>query len=304
MCKVKDIEKTPSPGNSTKLRITVRLTMNPRDIVPDLVNHLFNGVVVPAAVTSIEDHGYAMEVGLEEKGIRAFLPKKGAVIDGEVNAPVLAEGQVILCAVESGGISNKNPTVRALQLNRNISAVRFLEKNVSPANLLPGAIVDVKVVSVRDLGLRIQCGSAQVKYSCVSIESTAFKTLKTMKKKIQLFNQPISSSQSINQSILVYNDEVDRSQSINQSTVHPFWVLFTGEIFSFSRGSFPDFISSITRTRHRTTRKARRFLRAFSTPIPSPSRPPSHWRHPFGTRKRGMRFPTMISTRASSWPMQ
>ena len=236
MCKVKDIEKTPSPGNSTKLRITVRLTMNPRDIVPDLVNHLFNGVVVPAAVTSIEDHGYAMEVGLEEKGIRAFLPKKGAVIDGEVNAPVLAEGQVILCAVESGGISNKNPTVRALQLNRNISAVRFLEKNVSPVNLLPGAIVDVKVVSVRDLGLRIQCGSAQVKHSCFPIESTAFKTLKTISK-IQLFNQSISSNQS-NQSILVSNDEVDQSQSINQRFIFS-GLFLPEEFFRFLGVRFP-----------------------------------------------------------------
>ncbi|OQV25526.1 Protein RRP5-like protein [Hypsibius exemplaris] len=161
VCKVKDVEKSHVAGNSTKQRVTVRLTMNPRDIVPDLVNHLFNGVVIPATVLSIEDHGYAMDIGLGSKGVRSFLPKGKAVVDGEVNAPILEEGQVLLCSVESGGISSKNPAARALQLNRNVSAVRFLEKNVSPANLLPGAIVDVKVEMVKDLGLRVHCGSAQ-----------------------------------------------------------------------------------------------------------------------------------------------
>jgi rRNA biogenesis protein RRP5 len=162
ICKVKEVEKTHSASNPTKQRVTVRLTLNPRDIVPELATHLFNGVVIPAAVRSVEDHGYVMDIGLENKGARGFLPKNKAIVEGEVNSPILAEGQVLVCSVESGGLSNKNTTVRALQLTRMVSAVQFSEKHVSPANLLPGAIVDVRVAAVQDLGLRVQCGSVLV----------------------------------------------------------------------------------------------------------------------------------------------
>ncbi|GAU94497.1 hypothetical protein RvY_06264 [Ramazzottius varieornatus] len=161
ICKVKEVETSHNAANPAKQRVTVRLTMNPKDIVPDMASHIFNGVVMPAAISSVEEYGYVMDVGMESKGIKAFLPKARAVLDGEDNAPIMAEGQVLICAVESGGLNNKTTVVRAPQLTRNIAAVKFTPKNISPVNLLPGAIVDVVVRSVSNVGLRVECGSVQ-----------------------------------------------------------------------------------------------------------------------------------------------
>ena len=138
ICKVKDVEKSQNAANPGKQRVTVRLTINPKDMVPDMASHLFNGVVLPAAISSVEEYGFVMDVGLEAKGVKAFMTKSKAVLNGEENAPIMAEGQVLICAVESGGLNNKTTVVRAPQLTRNVAAVKFLPKNISPVNLLPG----------------------------------------------------------------------------------------------------------------------------------------------------------------------
>ncbi|XP_055335670.1 protein RRP5 homolog [Paramacrobiotus metropolitanus] len=161
ICKIKSIAKDPTKSAHNHERITVHLTLNPRDILAEMSQHLFNGTVIPAAIASVEEHGYAMDVGLEAQSIRAFLPRAKGVVEDEVNAPVMEAGQVVMCCVEAGGLSNKNNTVRALQLNRNVTAVEFAGKNISPANLLPGAIVDVVVEKVMETGLRVACGSVQ-----------------------------------------------------------------------------------------------------------------------------------------------
>lgn len=164
ICKVTNITKNPSHGkaNHNREKVTVHLTINPREIVGEMGSHIFNGLVVPAAVSGVEDHGYVMDVGLESLGIRAFLAKDKSVVQGEIGLPVIEEGQVLICAVESGGLTNKNPTARALQLNRNLTAVELSPKKISPANILPGAVLNVAVISKGPFGLRVQCGSVQV----------------------------------------------------------------------------------------------------------------------------------------------
>lgn len=91
---VKVIQIDTADEQNTNSRYKINLSMAPADINRDLIhNNIVEGIWIPAAVESVEDHGYVMETGV--KNLRGFLHKT-MVHDGTQ----YGIGEVVFCYVD------------------------------------------------------------------------------------------------------------------------------------------------------------------------------------------------------------
>lgn len=151
VCKV--ISAAPVEWGSSK--VSVSLSTDPADVNGSLTPlALQKGMVLQAAVSSVEDHGYTMDCGIE--GVSAFLSRaEAAAFIKKSNAGhALAVGQLLQCAVLTetrGG--------RALQLTARPSTVNApveLE-DFSLDHVLPGFRAEVTVMEVMYFCLLLFC---------------------------------------------------------------------------------------------------------------------------------------------------
>lgn len=114
-----------------------------------VVEALVNNVIIQGDISSIEDHGAIVNLGLAGKDVRAFIPT--VELDGR-NLQTLEIGSPLLCSVTS---STSNGKVVKLSANSKRLDGRNSVKMVSDINaLLPGTVIEFLVLDSDEHGIR------------------------------------------------------------------------------------------------------------------------------------------------------
>ncbi|XP_072376848.1 rRNA biogenesis protein RRP5-like [Diabrotica undecimpunctata] len=124
----------------------IQCTLNPRDINSGKFHNSFpEGLLVWAAVTSELEHGYRMDIGVNN--CRAFLPFKNV----DKNQKLLI-GQPLWCVVTKCDSSEAAATIQLSCRTDKLKKCKILDID-SLHNLIPGMQVDVLVETVKHTGL-------------------------------------------------------------------------------------------------------------------------------------------------------
>nr|CAD7396097.1 unnamed protein product [Timema poppensis] len=146
---VKVIELDPT-------KTDVKISLSPRDIQSDWSRTMLQtGIAVVAAVRSVEEHVYVMDVGIT--GVRAFLKKKCARNYEESwnHGKPLGIGQVVRCAIVKSDILLESATVELTADHRQVSEARVDLSSVNLDSILPGTICNISVSRILRDGLEV-----------------------------------------------------------------------------------------------------------------------------------------------------
>ncbi|XP_021101261.1 protein RRP5 homolog isoform X2 [Heterocephalus glaber] len=134
---------------------SVKLSLNPKNVNRVLsAEALKPGMLLTGTVSSLEDHGYLVDIGVV--GTRAFLPLQKAqeYIRQKNKGAKLKVGQYLNCIIEevksSGGVASLSIEQSAIS-----TAIATQEQNWSLNNLLPGLVVKAQVQKVTQFGLTL-----------------------------------------------------------------------------------------------------------------------------------------------------
>ncbi|CRK35725.1 hypothetical protein BN1708_001355, partial [Verticillium longisporum] len=136
-------------GEGSGKKNHIELSLRPEDANSGMSkNDVVANATVMAAVTSVQDHGYEMELGVDNKKLKGFLPKKD--VGSEVDELRLQPGAVSLCLVKS--VSGK---IAQLCLDsEKLGKVDNIATEATTVNTFqPGTVVDVLVTSTTGRGL-------------------------------------------------------------------------------------------------------------------------------------------------------
>ncbi|CAD6443975.1 cfe07548-51c7-45c8-8d6d-b8eec6fe4037 [Sclerotinia trifoliorum] len=114
--------------------------------------NLITNTTLMASVTSVEDHGLIMNIGLEDSGVRGFMGAKD--IGHEVVLSDVQEGAVFLCMVT--GLSSNGKTVKLCadtQKIGNLKKSNYLTDAPTVDAFLPGTAVEILIVDVSSRGV-------------------------------------------------------------------------------------------------------------------------------------------------------
>ncbi|XP_037353757.1 protein RRP5 homolog [Talpa occidentalis] len=133
----------------------VRLSLNPQKVNKVLsAEALKPGMLLTGTVSSLEDHGYLVDIGVG--GTRAFLPLKNAqeYIRQKNKGAKLKVGQYLNCVIEK---VKGNGGVVSLSIGHSDVSVAIAteEQNWTLNNLLPGLVVKAQVQEVTSFGLKL-----------------------------------------------------------------------------------------------------------------------------------------------------
>ncbi|KAL9096845.1 MAG: hypothetical protein Q9165_000809 [Trypethelium subeluteriae] len=138
-----------------KSKRRIELTLNPRQTNVEVqASDTTMGSTMQAAVVSIEDRGFIMDLGLKNNSLRGFVPV--SEIDPSLDSSMVKEGMVWLCLV-----MGSSPNKKTLQLSANPSRIgdirksNFVSDMAKLDNLLPGTAVQMLVTSATVAGI---CG--------------------------------------------------------------------------------------------------------------------------------------------------
>ena len=141
-----------STGSGARGRKHVELSINPKQANYGLKrNDLVVNSMVQAVVSSVEDHGVVMSLGLEDTTIRGFMSSKEI---GDIRKHAdLTEGAVYLCLI-TGLSSNGNIIKLSANPERigNVKKSHFLIDAPNVDCFLPGTAVEVLVSEVSTFG--------------------------------------------------------------------------------------------------------------------------------------------------------
>uniref|UniRef100_A0A8V5FW66 Protein RRP5 homolog n=1 Tax=Melopsittacus undulatus TaxID=13146 RepID=A0A8V5FW66_MELUD len=148
-CIVTTIEK------SADGRRSIKLSIDPKKVNKSLnASALASGMLLSGFVSSVEDHGYLIDIGVN--GTNAFLPRQKAqnYIKTVKKGSDLKIGQNLNCViveVKNGG------RVVLLSIDRSevASSLATERQNWSLSNLLPGLVVKARVQKVAPLGIKL-----------------------------------------------------------------------------------------------------------------------------------------------------
>ncbi|XP_036683832.1 protein RRP5 homolog isoform X2 [Balaenoptera musculus] len=134
----------------------VKLSLNPRNVNKVLsAEALKPGMLLTGTVSSLEDHGYLVDIGVS--GARAFLPLQKAqeYIQQKNKGAKLKVGQYLNCLIEevkgSGGVVSLSVGYSEVS-----AAIATEEQNWTLNSLLPGLVVKAQVQKVTPFGLRLK----------------------------------------------------------------------------------------------------------------------------------------------------
>ncbi|XP_012659116.1 protein RRP5 homolog [Otolemur garnettii] len=134
---------------------SVKLSLNPKNVNRVLsAESLKPGMLLTGTVSSLEDHGYLVDIGVD--GTRAFLPlpKAQEYIRQKNKGAKLKVGQYLNCVIEevkaSGGVVSL-----AIGHAEVSTAITTEEQNWTLNNLLPGLVVKAQVQKVTPHGLTL-----------------------------------------------------------------------------------------------------------------------------------------------------
>ncbi len=103
-----------------------------------------------AAVASVEDHGYVMELSISNSSVKGFLPKKQ--LDESIPEERMQPGSVLLCLVSSKSSNGK--IVQLTTLKDRLSNPKSHPKDATTIDsFLPGTIADVLISEVSSRGI-------------------------------------------------------------------------------------------------------------------------------------------------------
>nr|XP_020644591.1 protein RRP5 homolog isoform X2 [Pogona vitticeps] len=148
-CAVASLEKTTAEHPS------IQLTINPKEINKALnIKALRPGMVLSGCISSVEDHGYIIDIGIP--AAKAFLPRQKAqgYLQSTSKGAELKIGQYLNCLIEE--VKNGGRIVR-MSINQSevAAAIATEEQNWSLSNLLPGLVVKAWVQEVKSSGISL-----------------------------------------------------------------------------------------------------------------------------------------------------
>ncbi|XP_062988666.1 protein RRP5 homolog [Elgaria multicarinata webbii] len=148
-CAVVGVEKTAGGRQS------IQLTINPKDVNKALnAAGLRPGMLLSGCVSSVEDHGYLIDIGVP--AAKAFLPRQKAqsYLQSTKKGTELKIGQYLNCLIEE--VKNGGRIIR-MSINKSevAAAIATEEQNWSLNNLLPGLVVKTQVQEVTSSGISV-----------------------------------------------------------------------------------------------------------------------------------------------------
>ncbi|XP_070608916.1 protein RRP5 homolog isoform X2 [Erythrolamprus reginae] len=133
----------------------INLTINPKDVNKGLnPTVLKEGMLLSGCISSIEDHGYLIDIGVS--GTKAFLPRQKAqgYLQSFNKGTELMIGQFLNCLIEE--VKNGGRIIRiSIDQSEVASAIATENQNWSLANLLPGLVVKAQVQEVTFSGISL-----------------------------------------------------------------------------------------------------------------------------------------------------
>ncbi|NXS07016.1 RRP5 protein, partial [Neodrepanis coruscans] len=148
-CIVTSVEKSDDGRRS------IKLSVDPRKVNKGLnASALATGMLLSGSVSSVEDHGYLIDIGVI--GTHAFLPheKAKSYIKAAKRGPELKIGQNLNCVIVE--VKNEGRVVR-LSIDRSEVAASLAteRQNWALSNLLPGLVVKARVQKVTPFGMKL-----------------------------------------------------------------------------------------------------------------------------------------------------
>ncbi|NP_001122095.1 programmed cell death 11 L homeolog [Xenopus laevis] len=141
-CAISSLETTASGFPS------VKLSVNPKHVNKALnTGSIKTGMVLSGCVSSVEDHGYLVDIGVA--GTKAFLPRQKAqlFLSQAGQGSLLRVGEYLNCVVEE--VKNEGKIVRLSIIQNDVaSALATVEQNWNLNNLLPGLVFKAQIEKV------------------------------------------------------------------------------------------------------------------------------------------------------------
>ncbi|OXB82387.1 UNVERIFIED_CONTAM: hypothetical protein H355_009312, partial [Colinus virginianus] len=144
-----------SVERSANGRRSIKLSINPKNVNKGLnASALTSGMLLSGFVSSAEDHGYLLDIGVS--GTYAFLPYEKAqnYIKAVNRGSGLKIGQSLNCVIEE--VKNEGRVVRLSADRSKVAAsIATEQQNWTLSNLLPGLLVKAQVQEVSPLGISL-----------------------------------------------------------------------------------------------------------------------------------------------------
>lgn len=141
-------EATARPG---KAKRRIELSIRPGDANTGLSQQeMVANTTVAAAIASVEDHGYVMDIDIQDSKMTGFLPKKE--VDSSISADRLQPGNVFLCIV-TGLNANRKVVQLSTQSGKLGNVKNFPTEATTINTFAPGTAVDVLISEISERGL-------------------------------------------------------------------------------------------------------------------------------------------------------
>ena len=137
----------------SKLKKRIDLSLEPKLSNPGLTSSsLAVGCTVQAAISSIEDHGLIMDLGIEDNHVRGFMPTQELPLAMDISG--IRTGAVMLCTIIDPGSNGRIVKLSAREDNIGSTHKPYV-LNTAPSiqALLPGTVVEILLSDMSDLGL-------------------------------------------------------------------------------------------------------------------------------------------------------
>lgn len=140
-----------STGTLTKPKRHIELSLRPEHTNTGLSSQdIVENTVVMASVSSAEDHGFIMDLGLSGADTRGFLSRKE--VPSDLPETRMQPGAVVMCLVTGKGADNKIIQLSALQ-SKIGSIQNFASEATTIQTFLPGSAVELMVSDISKRGL-------------------------------------------------------------------------------------------------------------------------------------------------------
>ncbi|KAL5355772.1 hypothetical protein BJX96DRAFT_170979 [Aspergillus floccosus] len=137
----------------SKHRRRIELSVDPRQANSGLTkSDIVTNIAVQASVSSVEDHGLVMDLGIEGSDVKGFMSSKE--IDPKMDYSNIKEGSVFLCMVTG---QNANGSVIKLSANLNssgsIKKSHYLSSAPTINSFIPGTAAEILLTEVSSNGI-------------------------------------------------------------------------------------------------------------------------------------------------------
>ncbi|KAJ4391778.1 rRNA biogenesis protein rrp5 [Gnomoniopsis smithogilvyi] len=135
----------------SKAKRRIEVSIRPEDANSTLSKQeLVTNATLMASVSSVEDHGYVMDIGLAETKITGFLPKKE--VDAGISEQRLQPGNVFLCIAT--GLSANRKVAQLSTKTEKLGSIKNVPVEATTINtFVPGTAVEILLNEISEHGL-------------------------------------------------------------------------------------------------------------------------------------------------------